>query len=126
MFRSDRAFSGFAVSDLSAAHAFYRDILGLPVRENEMGMLTLELAPGTEVLIYPKRDHEPAVFTILNLGVDDVEAAVDYLNSHGVVTKIYSDPDYGTDAKGISRGHGPDIAWFRDPSGNILSVLNDN
>lgn len=90
-----------------------------------MGMLTLELGSGAEVIVYPKPDHVPAVFTILNFGVDDVEAAVDDLNARGVVTKIYSDPDYGTDAKGISRGHGPDIAWFRDPSGNVISVLND-
>lgn len=125
MFRSDRAFSGFAVSDLPAALTFYRDTLGLTVREGEMGMLTLELGSGAEVIVYPKPDHVPAVFTILNFGVDDVEAAVDDLNARGVVTKIYSDPDYGTDAKGISRGHGPDIAWFRDPSGNVISVLND-
>lgn len=126
MFTADRPFSGFAVPDLAAALTFYRDTLGLTVREGEMGMLILELAPGNEVIVYPKPDHEPAVFTILNFGVDDVEAAVDDLNARGVVTKIYTDPDFGTDEKGIARGNGgPDIAWFRDPAGNVLSVLND-
>lgn len=126
MFTADRPCSGFAVPDLAAALTFYRDTLGLTVREGEMGMLILELAPGNEVIVYPKPDHEPAVFTILNFGVDDVEAAVDDLNARGVVTKIYTDPDFGTDEKGIARGNGgPDIAWFRDPAGNVLSVLND-
>lgn len=88
-----------------------------------MGFLRLRLASGADILIYGKQGHEPASFTILNFPVDDVEPAVDDLNARGVVTKIYTDPDYGTDEKGISRGRGPDIAWFRDPAGNVLSVL---
>jgi predicted enzyme related to lactoylglutathione lyase len=120
---SDYAFSGFSVTDVDAAKQFYGDALGLVVSINEMGILDIELPGGAHAIAYPKPNHEPATFTILNFEVDDVEAAVDELNARGVVTKIYSDPDYGTDAKGVSRGQGPDIAWFRDPAGNVLSVL---
>lgn len=123
MFRSDRAFSGFAVKDLDEARTFYADTLGMPVTVLDMGILELSLGSGAKVMVYPKPDHEPAVYTILNFDVDDVEAAVDDLNARGVVTKIYDDADFPTDAKGISRDMGPDIAWFRDPSGNVLSVL---
>lgn len=120
---SDYAFSGFSVTDVDAAKQFYGGALGLVVSINEMGILDIELPGGAHAIAYPKPNHEPATFTILNFEVDDVEAAVDELNARGVVTKIYSDPDYGTDAKGVSRGQGPDIAWFRDPAGNVLSVL---
>jgi len=123
MLTNSPAFSGFAVTDLDAAQAFYAETLGLEVARNEMGFLEITLGSGAVVLAYPKDDHQPAGFTILNFPVDDVEAAVDALNQRGVVTKIYSNPDFGTDAKGISRGQGPDIAWFRDPAGNVLSVL---
>lgn len=123
MFTTTNAFSGFAVNDIDAARHFYKDVLGLDVRDNEMGFIELNLASGARVLAYSKTDHEPAGFTILNFEVDDVEAAVDDLNARGVTTKIYVDPDFNTDAKGISRGWGPDIAWFRDPSGNVISVL---
>ena len=123
MFTGDNAFSGFSIDDLEAAKDFYGTKLGLNVTENEMGFLNIHLASGGTILAYTKPNHEPASFTILNFEVDDVEAAVDDLNDRGVVTKIYTDPDYGTDAKGISRGQGPDIAWFRDPAGNVLSVL---
>lgn len=123
MFTAEQAFSGFSVDDIDAAETFYAETLGLPVSRNEMGILELAVGAGV-VIIYPKPDHEPAVFTILNFDVGDVEAAVDALNARGVVTKIYTDPDYGTDEKGISRGQGPDIAWFRDPAGNVLSVLD--
>ena len=124
MFTGDNAFSGFSVDDLEAAKDFYGTRLGLDVSENEMGFLDIRLASGAVILAYTKPNHEPASYTILNFEVDDVEAAVDDLNARGVVTKIYTDPDYGTDAKGISRGQGPDIAWFRDPAGNVLSVLS--
>jgi predicted enzyme related to lactoylglutathione lyase len=124
MFRTDEAFSGFSVDDIGAARHFYGDVLGLDVDDDPMGFLRLTLASGGEILIYSKPNHVPATFTILNFPVADVEAAVDDLNSRGVVTKIYTDPDYGTDEKGISRGHGPDIAWFTDPAGNVLSVLS--
>lgn len=121
MFDTTRSFSGFSVDDIDAARDFYRDTLELTVEENEGGMLTLKLDSGAGILVYPKGDqHAPASFTILNFPVDDVEAAVDALNTKGVGTKIY--PDMG-DEKGIQRGWGPDIAWFRDPAGNVLSVL---
>ncbi|WP_308493846.1 VOC family protein [Microbacterium terrisoli] len=124
-FTPDKAFSGFSVDDAAAAKAFYGDTLGLTVNENAMGFLELVLGDGARVLVYTKPDHGPASFTILNFPVDDIDAAVDELNARGVVTKIYQDPDFGTDEKGIARagGRGPDIAWFRDPAGNTLSVL---
>lgn len=128
MFRTRHAFSGFSVDDLDAARTFYGGALGLRVVDGEMGNLQLTLPGGHEVFIYPKEDHLPVTFTILNFVVDDVDAAVDELNAAGVVTKIYRDPDYNTDEKGIARGraagYGPDIAWFRDPAGNVLSVLS--
>lgn len=125
MFENSAAFSGFSVDDIDAARAFYGDTLGLPVELNEMGILEITLGSGGHVIAYPKPNHEPAGFTILNFPVDDVEAAVDDLNAAGVVTKIY-DGEYGGDEKGISRGHGPVIAWFRDPAGNVLSVLESS
>ncbi|MGK9148606.1 VOC family protein [Plantibacter flavus] len=118
-------FSGFSVDDIDAARTFYRDVLGLEVADNAMGFLNISLPAGGAVLVYNKPDHTPASFTILNLAVDDVEAAVDELNARGVATKIYPDDQLPTDAKGIMRGNGPDIAWFTDPAGNVLSVLSD-
>jgi len=117
------AFSGFSVDDVPAALAFYRGTLGIEVEEvPEMGMLRLVLpGSGARVLVYPKPDHVPAAFTVLNLAVDDVEAAVVELNDRGVATAIYD--GMPTDARGIMRGNGPDIAWFRDPAGNVLSVV---
>ncbi|MFE7845684.1 VOC family protein [Microbacterium sp. NPDC057407] len=123
MFTSAHAFSSFAVKDLDEATAFYGETLGLPVEKLDMGIIELTLGSGAKVMVYPKPDHEPAVFTVLNFDVDDVETAVDQLNARGVVTKIYDDADFPTDAKGIARGNGPEIAWFRDPSGNVLAVL---
>ena len=123
MFTNSAAFSGFAVDDIDAARAFYADTLGLTVELNEMGILDITLGSGAHVLVYSKPDHEPAGFTILNFPVSDIDAAVDELNARGVVTKIYDDPEYGGDEKGIVRGWGPEIAWFRDPAGNVLSVL---
>ena len=118
------AYSGFSIDDLAVAKEFYGKKLGLKVTDNAMGFLEIQLPSKARVLAYAKPNHEPATFTILNFEVDDVEAAVDELNAAGIVTKIYSDPDYGTDAKGIARGMGPDIAWFTDPAGNVLSVLS--
>jgi catechol 2,3-dioxygenase-like lactoylglutathione lyase family enzyme len=125
MFRSDGAFSGFAVDDLDAARAFYAETLGVSVEVLDNGFLILHLASGGRVLVYGKPHHEPAGFTVLNFPVDDVEAAVDDLRARGVNTKIYDDADFPTDSKGIARGMGPDIAWFRDPAGNVLAVLAD-
>jgi catechol 2,3-dioxygenase-like lactoylglutathione lyase family enzyme len=123
MFSPVKAFSGFSVDDIPAARQFYGETLGLDVTENEMGILELHLGSGATVIVYGKPNHVPASFTILNFDVDDVEDAVDDLNARGVVTKIYDDSEFPTDAKGIARGRGPDIAWFRDPAGNVLSVL---
>ncbi|WP_262105706.1 VOC family protein [Arthrobacter sp. Marseille-P9274] len=123
MFAAARAMSGFSVNDIAAAKEFYGEVLGLDVNDGEMGTLGLTLPGGAEVLVYPKDNHEPASFTILNFLVDDVDAAVEQLNGKGVRTKIYDDPQLPTDAKGIMRGNGPDIAWFKDPAGNVLSVL---
>ena len=122
MFRETEAFSGFAVPDIAAAKAFYGDTLGIDVTEDH-GMLTLHLAGGRDTIVYPKPDHVPATYTILNFPVDDVEAAVDALTEKGVEFQKYEGEDFATDAKGIMRQGGPLIAWFTDPAGNILSVL---
>ena len=116
-----KAFSGFAVSDLVAARAFYADTLGIEVQEDH-GLLTLLLDDGARpTLIYPKPDHEPATYTILNFEVEDIEAAVDELLDRGVDFELYD--GFGQDERGIMRDQGPPIAWFRDPSGNILAVI---
>ena len=120
MLANSKAFSGFAVADIEKAKAFYGDTLGLNVSD-ENGLLTLNLAGDRPTIIYPKPDHEPANYTILNFPVDDVEATVDELTQRGVQFERYD--GFDQDEKGIMRGQGPDIAWFTDPSGNILSVL---
>jgi catechol 2,3-dioxygenase-like lactoylglutathione lyase family enzyme len=114
------AFSGFAVDDTDRARAFYADVLGLRV-ETANGMLTLHLGSGARVLVYPKPDHVPATFTVLNFPVADIEAAVDELTARGVEFLRYQNPP--TDERGIMRAGGPLIAWFADPAGNVLSVL---
>jgi predicted enzyme related to lactoylglutathione lyase len=123
MFKDTKAFSGFAVDDLDAAREFYGTVLGLDVRVEEMGLLTLNLAGGARpTIVYPKPDFEPATYTILNFPVDDIDAAVDALIERGVAFEIYD--GFGQDERGVSRNEGgPPIAWFRDPAGNILSVL---
>lgn len=130
MLANSKAFSGFAVNDLDAARAFYGDVLGLDVAVEEMqGVpqqywpLSLKLGSGADVLIYPKPDHQPAVFTLLNFPVDDIDATVDELAARGVRFEQY-EGDIATDAKGVHRGC-PLIAWFRDPSGNILSIIQE-
>ncbi|MFJ9212007.1 VOC family protein [Streptomyces sp. NPDC102264] len=122
MFGNTPAFSGFAVNDIEKARHFYGDTLGLTVEE-EHGLLHLRLAGGTTVLIYPKPDHTPASFTILNFPVDDIDAAVDELGRRGVTFERY--PGMEADEKAVFRGGGPYIAWFTDPAGNVLSVLQD-
>ncbi|GGI48622.1 catechol 2,3-dioxygenase-like lactoylglutathione lyase family enzyme [Agromyces flavus] len=122
------AFPGFSVDDIAAAREFYGSKLGLAVADEAMGGLRLTLPSGQPVFVYPKPDHEPAGFTILNFVVADIEQAVDELNAAGVETKIYTEGwAYGTDERGIAHGSeenpGPNIAWFRDPSGNVLSVI---
>ena len=124
MLADSKAFSGFAVPDIEAARDFYRDKLGLDVTEHEEGglsLLTLNLAGDRPTMIYPKPDFQPATYTILNFPVDDVEAAVDELSARGVQFEKYD--GFDQDEKGIARGNGPDIAWFKDPAGNVLAVL---
>ena len=122
MLKDSKAFSGFAVPDVEKAKEFYGKTLGLKVSESH-GMLRLHLGGGNNVLIYPKPNHVPAIFTILNFPVDDVDQAVETLSKRGVSFEIYDKPELKTDKKGIMRGKGPTIAWFKDPAGNILSVL---
>jgi catechol 2,3-dioxygenase-like lactoylglutathione lyase family enzyme len=130
MLANAEAFSGFAAPDLNAAQTFYGETLGLNVEllDEQNGLLTLHLAGGRDTLIYMKPDHEPANFTILNFRVDDIDSVVDGLSAAGVEFERYE--GFGQDEKGIMRGiaqnRGPDIAWFRDPAGNILSVLQDS
>ncbi|MFI8569731.1 VOC family protein [Rhodococcus sp. NPDC078407] len=114
-------FSGFAVDDLPAARTFYADTLEMTVTDNEMGMLELHLGTGAIVLIYPRPGHVPAQYTILNFPVPDIESTVDALTAKGIVFQQYR--EMGTDDKGIFRHGGPLIAWFTDPAGNVLSVL---
>jgi predicted enzyme related to lactoylglutathione lyase len=123
MFRDTKAFSGFAVNDLAVAKKFYGETLGLEVEEGGQG-LRLKIAGGNPTFVYSKPDHVPATYTILNFPVDDIDKAVDKLTAAGVKFEHYGKL---TDARGIARGAttggGPDIAWFKDPAGNILSVL---
>ena len=124
MLADSKAFSGFAVPDIEAARKFYGETLGLEVELLEgPGLLTLHLAGDRPTLIYPKPDFEPASYTILNFPVDDIDAAVDELTARGVQFEKYD--GFDQDEKGISRGNGPDIAWFKDPAGNVLSVLHN-
>ncbi|WP_066039077.1 VOC family protein [Herbiconiux solani] len=124
-FRS--AFSGFSVRDTEEARAFYGDRLGLDATMNEMGILDVSLPGGGHVIAYPKADHEPAGFTILNLVVPDIDAAIDELTAGGIVFERYE--GMPQDEKGVMRGkaanQGPDIAWFLDPSGNVLSLMGE-
>src|SRR5450759_2924380 len=124
MFQETKAFSGFSVNDLVAAKEFYGQTLGLDVEEISAGLM-LRIAGGNGIVIYPKGNHTPATYTVLNFPVDDIEQAVDELTSKGVEFESY---DGMTDDRGIARGRsldrGPDIAWFKDPAGNILSVLH--
>jgi predicted enzyme related to lactoylglutathione lyase len=122
MLKESKAFSGFSANDIPKAKEFYGQTLGLEVSEDH-GPLTLHLAGGHKVLIYPKPNHVPATFTVLNFPVKNVDQAVDELKKRGVRFEIYNLPDLKTDEKGIMRGKGPTIAWFKDPAGNILSVL---
>jgi catechol 2,3-dioxygenase-like lactoylglutathione lyase family enzyme len=127
MLKGSKAFSSFSMADTGKTKAFYGETLGLEVTDlPEEGLLRMSLAGGTTVMIYPKPNHVPATFTVLNFPVDDVEAAVAELKRRGVRFEIYDLPGLKTDERGISIGEeGPKIAWFKDPSGNILSVLEE-
>ena len=122
MLEKSKAFRGFSVKDIQRAKEFYSRTMGLEVSESH-GLLNLHLAGGTIVLIYPKPKHVPASFTVLNFPVDSVDKAVDELTKRGVCFENYSEPDFKTDERGIFHGGGPVTAWFKDPTGNILSVL---
>jgi catechol 2,3-dioxygenase-like lactoylglutathione lyase family enzyme len=117
-----KAYSGFSVDDTEVAREFYGKTLGLTVAE-EHGLLNLQLATGAHVLVYPKPNHTPAEFTVLNFPVDDIDAAVDELVAKGVTFERYEGMDQND--KGIMRDEGPPIAWFKDPAGNVLSVLQE-
>ena len=129
MFEAVAAFSGFSVDDLAKAREFYSGVLGLSVDDEEGRGVRLHLPGGGTVFVYPKPDHQPATFTILNFIVDNIDAAVDELTSQGVRFEHYEQGGTKTDAKGVARGKaanmGPDIAWFKDPAGNFLSVIED-
>jgi catechol 2,3-dioxygenase-like lactoylglutathione lyase family enzyme len=125
MFENTKAFSSFAVDDVPAAKRFYGETLGLKVSEQD-DLLFLHIAGDRDTLVYPKPDHTPAGFTVLNFPVDDIEAAVDALAERGVEFEHYRGTEIETDEKGIFRGGGPVIAWFKDPAGNVLSVLEDD
>ena len=125
MLADSEAFSGFAVPDLAEARRFYADTLGLRVSEldDQGGLFTLHLGGGRDVVVYAKPDHTPATYTILNFPVGDIEATVDALAQRGVRFERYQ--GFDQDERGILRGSGPPIAWFQDPAGNILSVIQD-
>ena len=120
MFKNTKEFSGFAVDDVDKAHEFYADTLGLEVSE-ENGLLTLHIADDRPTLVYPRPNHTPAEYTILNFPVDDIDQAVDDLTARGVQFERYE--GFDQDERGIMRGEGPPIAWFKDPAGNVLSVI---
>jgi catechol 2,3-dioxygenase-like lactoylglutathione lyase family enzyme len=122
MLEQSEAYSGFAVPDVEEAKRFYTDILGIPVTDEE-GMLALHIAGGRDILVYPKPDHAPANYTILNFPVSDVERAVDELTARGVEFQRYPGMEDDQDDKGVFHGGGPLIAWFTDPAGNIFSVI---
>jgi predicted enzyme related to lactoylglutathione lyase len=127
MFNHSRSFSSFSVDNIEKAQQFYGQVLQLDVAVHPMGVLELDVSGGNKVMIYPKPNHTPATYTVLNFPVDHIDKAVDDLVKQGVVFEQYDMPDLKTDAKGVARGKaqgkGPDIAWFKDPAGNILSVL---
>jgi catechol 2,3-dioxygenase-like lactoylglutathione lyase family enzyme len=120
MFTNTKAFSGFAVDDVSKAREFYGETLGLKTSEDN-GLLTLHLAGDRPTIVYPKPGHTPAEYTILNFPVDDIEQAVDDLTARGVEFERYE--GFDQDERGIFHGGGPLIAWFKDPAGNVLSVI---
>ncbi len=124
MLSQSPAFTGFSSNDIPATRQFYADTLGIRVTE-ENDILSLHLDNGAEVIVYPKEDHQPATYTCLNFPVPDVDAAVDELTRRGVTFEQYG-PEFGQDERGIMRDNGPTIAWFKDPVGNILSVIEQD
>ena len=126
MLKHSKAFSGFSANDIPKAKAFYAEVLGLEVKDNPMGVIELNIEGGNKIIIYPKPNHVPATFTVLNFPVTNIDDAVDELIKKGIVFEQYEAP-LKTDEKGICRGDGkaPVIAWFKDPAGNILSLIED-
>ncbi len=129
MIKHTKAFSSYSVNDIQKAKEFYSETLGIRVKDNPIGLIELHPDGNNPILIYPKPDHIPATFTVLNFPVDDIDNAVDTLTGKGVAFERY-EGEIKTDAKGILRGKaqnmGPDIAWFKDPAGNILSILQED
>ena len=125
MFCDSKAFFSYSVPDLAKAKSFYTDVLGLSVEETEEA-LSIKLAGGGSLFLYPKPNHEPATFTVLNFPVDSIDRAMEQLSSRGVRFEHYDLPDLKTDAKGIFRTNGMSIAWFKDPAGNILSIVEQS
>lgn len=122
MLSKSKAFSGFSVDDIKKAKNFYEDTLGLIVKENSMGLLELHIEGGNPIIVYPKPNHVPATYTVLNFPVQDIEVVVDSLLEKGIKFEQYK--ELNTDEKGISH-YGPNIAWFKDPAGNILSLIEE-
>ena len=125
MFKETKAFSGYSVDDTAKAKEFYHGTLGLDVKDGMEGILELHIKGSTPVILYPKPNHEPATFTVLNFPVPDIEKAVQQLKSKRVAFESYNMKDFKTDSDNIFRSGGPHIAWFKDPAGNILSVLQE-
>ncbi|MDB5031107.1 VOC family protein [Mucilaginibacter sp.] len=127
MFKNTKAFSSFSVDDLQKAKKFYAEVLGIEVVDNPMGLIDLHIPGSNNIMVYPKPNHEPATYTVLNFPVPNIDGAVDELIKKGVAFEQY-DGQLKTDEKGIARsdGHGPNIAWFKDPAGNILSVIEEH
>ncbi|HWK05155.1 MAG TPA: VOC family protein [Puia sp.] len=127
MVQAIKAFSSFSVDNIEKARKFYAEALRLEVTVNPMGLLELTAGGGNKIMVYPKPNHTPATYTVLNFAVDNIDKVVDELGKRGVIFEQYDMKDLQTDAKGIARGkaqgRGPDIAWFKDPAGNIMSVL---
>ena len=125
MLQDSKAYSGFSVDDVEAAKRFYGKMLGLKVKDGPMGTLDLVVGDGTSILVYPKENHEPASFTILNFPVSNIERTVDQLTKAGIKMERYDNMNWDAkaDEKGIYRGEGPAIAWFKDPAGNVLSIM---
>ena len=126
MLKQSKAFSGFSVNDIQKAKQFYSEILGLDVKDNPMGLIELNIEGNNRIIIYPKPNHVPATFTILNFPVKNIDEAVDELIKKGITFEQYEEP-IKTDKKGIYRsgGKGPNIAWFKDSAGNILSLIEE-
>lgn len=125
MLKFDHAFSSFSVTDLQQAKQFYSEILGMEVSQGEY-TLNLHIGSDKKVIVYPKPNHSPATFTVLNFPVDNIEKETDLLKGKGIQFEIYNEPDLRTDEKGILRSSGPLIAWFKDPFGNILSIIQED